>query len=106
MREHRCHTVLGAPIPRGDWPKMMGIYAVRANDRLKIGWGKNIAKRLTGQQCFCPYPLELVAFVPDASVKDEKAMHKQLARSRLVGEWFAIDQDVIRAVSAMMRDKC
>jgi hypothetical protein len=102
--KHRCLSVLGASIPRNKWPRDTGIYAVRANDRLKIGWGKNIAKRLTGQQTFCPYPLELVAYVRGASVKDEKALHKRLSGSRLTGEWFAIDRQVIEVVAHMTNE--
>ena len=76
----------------------MGIvYLFRANkhDLFKIGFTDGDPERRLGEvQTGCPYRLSIYAYIDlngkiDAQVV-ERAIHRELARCRMSGEWFAI----------------
>lgn len=75
------------------------VYAVRANDKIKIGWSSDLKRRYSELQVGQAYKLVPVATWPDnEATKMEKMMHAILDPYRVRGEWFECsDDDVINA---------
>lgn len=66
-----------------------GVYVIQARGRaaVKIGYAKDIAKRLRQLQTGSPAKLKLIAVIPgDRDV--ERGLHDRFADHRLHGEWF------------------
>jgi hypothetical protein len=80
---------------------MTNIYFILAPDQLKIkiGQAKDVSKRLSALRTSSPCELRLLASV--RSYGDfERYLHKKLAASRLHGEWFKADDQVLSVVEA------
>lgn len=80
-----------------------GVYVIQANGYyVKIGRAQNIRDRIRGMQTASPVPLRLLA-IASHNPNDERAIHQRLKTSRVRGEWFHLDEQVvsfIREVSA------
>lgn len=77
------------------------VYFILAPDQLKIkiGQAKDVNKRLNSLRGSSPCELRLLASV--RSYGDFEAyLHKKLAASRLHGEWFRADEQVLSVVEA------
>lgn len=59
----------------------------------KIGFAKNIRKRLSQIQTGCPAKIEMLGYLP-GDRKAEANLHRQCAAHRVFGEWFRIDGPV------------
>lgn len=70
------------------------VYFIRCRDRIKIGFSKNPAKRLTKINADAPYPCELLGSA-DADVHSEKSIHEQFAVSRVHSEWFLVTDGLL-----------
>jgi len=80
---------------------MTNVYFILAPDQLqiKIGQAKDVNKRLNSLRGSSPCELRLLASV--RSYGDfEMYLHKKLAASRLRGEWFKADEQVLSVVEA------
>lgn len=55
---------------------------------IKIGVGEDVGRRIADIQRMSPFPLRLLAVVPDAGFSLEHSLHHEFAASRLHGEWF------------------
>lgn len=80
---------------------MTNVYFILAPDQLKIkiGQAKDVNKRLSALRTCSPCELRLLASV--RSYGDfEMYLHKKLAASRLHGEWFRADDQVLAVVEA------
>jgi hypothetical protein len=88
--------------PIAKWPNEPGVYFVRAGDRVKIGKAKDVHKRLTDLQTSAPHKLELLA-VAAGGYDEEGAYHRLFARSRLVGEWFRLDAEIVAEIIRLRR---
>lgn len=80
---------------------MTNIYFILAPDqmKIKIGQAKDVSKRLNNLRGSSPCELRLLASV--RSYGDFEAyLHKKLASSRLHGEWFRADEQVLDVVEA------
>ena len=63
-------------------------FILSTNDNLmKIGWSSNPKKRFKHLQSVFPFPLILVA-VMEGEIEDEYAIHKDMIKFRVKGEWF------------------
>lgn len=70
---------------------MMGfVYAIRWNDRVKIGHSLSPRNRLNKIASDPPYPVELIGYVR-GSLADESALHSRFSELRRHGEWFALE---------------
>lgn len=69
---------------------MTSIYFIlcRGSGAVKVGWARNVERRLAEHQCGCPFDLELIGLV-DGSRLDEARTHAALSHDRIRGEWFA-----------------
>lgn len=73
---------------------MTYIYIIGTEVKQKIGFSKNIQKRLKQLQTGSPEKLTLHHYieVPDEFVKKlEKIIHHELSYKRLHGEWFSME---------------
>lgn len=68
-------------------PQVSGVYFVQCVDRIKIGWSKDISARLA-DDTFCPYPPVLLAWLPGATVMQERELHHTFRDLRTHREWF------------------
>lgn len=66
------------------------IYYVAAEDRVKIGFAKNVKNRMHTLKTSSPVPLVLLA-THRGSQKKERELHRQFAEYRIIGEWFRFD---------------
>jgi hypothetical protein len=80
-----------------------GVYFLRAQEFIKVGYATNIRQRMRWLQTGFPFELELLAFIPCANVQRAKALerelHQRLASERVRGEWFkgaAVDEYIDR----------
>jgi hypothetical protein len=63
------------------------VYFAQAGNRIKIGWSRNVAQRITQLQTGNPEPVQLLATTPGARTL-ERQLHTRFAAARLTGEWF------------------
>lgn len=77
------------------------IYFIQAitGGPIKIGSAVNIADRIKSLQTGSASPLCLLVSVV-GTVKDERALHRQLREYRFSGEWFSPDGEVLAVISA------
>lgn len=75
------------------------VYFIRENSgAVKIGCTNQIKHRLAGLQHTSPYPLTILALAN--GYKDlEKEIHKKLNSSRLKGEWFIYNEDLLKVIA-------
>lgn len=60
---------------------------MRAGDRVKIGFSKDVRRRISELQTFFPDELELLLTTP-GSVMIEHALHARFKEFAVKGEWF------------------
>lgn len=75
----------GVPAPEDKFQST--IYILRAADRVKIGFAKDLLQRIKDIQACSPVQLTLVATIP-GGLRLEQALHKALSDCRQHGEWF------------------
>jgi DNA-binding transcriptional regulator YdaS (Cro superfamily) len=63
------------------------IYAMRAEDIVKIGWSKKPEQRLSKVNSDSPVFVTLVGFVP-GTLEQEQALHDLLSPWRMTNEWY------------------
>ena len=79
----------------------MPVYFIRpvgAAGPVKIGYSSDVAQRLESLQGGSPLPLEIVAIIERPQCY-ESALHWRLSESRIHGEWFRPDPDVLALVA-------
>jgi hypothetical protein len=64
------------------------IYVVRAGDRVKIGFSKDIKRRISELQTLFPDELELLLATP-GSIVIEHSLHARFREFAVKGEWFS-----------------
>ena len=79
-----------------------GVYVINAvgTGRYKIGFAKDVTKRIDVMQTGCPYEM-VVVNVFDVPMKYEHRMHKLLAIFRVQGEWFKLPTNVVDWIRGM-----
>jgi len=74
------------------------VYFIRSDDnRMKIGFTRNLQLRMATLRSVSPRKLELVGFVR-GTAKDEKYLHGIFCRLRAVGEWFWNPDVILRFI--------
>jgi hypothetical protein len=75
-------------------PKVRGyVYFIGGGDWVKIGFAKNVSRRLEALRTTCPFPLTVLASLP-GTAKRERELQNRFASYRLSGEWFRFDGDL------------
>lgn len=78
------------------------IYFVRAGDRLKIGFTRNVKRRLSQLQTFFPEPLELLGAIP-GSLLMEQEVHRHFGHLNITREWFNVEPELLVYIEKMSR---
>jgi len=73
------------------------VYFVRCARHIKIGFAKNVERRIAELQAFIPYQIELLGSVP-GTISGEKELHKLLKRRRVHSEWFRLTPRLHEAI--------
>ena len=74
--------------PRGS------IYLIRAGERIKIGFTRNVKRRLSQLQTFYCEPLVVLAAVPGTMLM-ERELHYDFRDLRVANEWFRADMRLV-----------
>ena len=78
------------------------IYFIQQGDTgpIKIGYSKDIDKRLYSLQSASPHPLKVIG-TAQGSMKDEYDIQQKFLYCRLSGEWFEPSLDLIKYISTI-----
>jgi hypothetical protein len=77
------------------------VYVIGFADYAKIGWSRNVKRRLFDIQKHAPEKLVLYSLFP-AEETTERKLHRRFKRLRLHGEWFALTH----SLKDWVRDGC
>lgn len=79
------------------------IYFVRcdATKRIKIGYARDIPKRMRELQCGNSQPLTLLGAIEAHSKDDERKIHQRFAEHRIFGEWFTENHELLAFIEKM-----
>ena len=70
----------------------------------KIGYAKNIEKRLEQLQVASPYNIILIAaFQSRDALNLERQLHSKYSRNRVRGEWFKFDKEEAAVIEAGLK---
>ncbi|MCB1739041.1 MAG: GIY-YIG nuclease family protein [Gammaproteobacteria bacterium] len=80
-------------------------YVDAGDERIyKIGLAKNPVQRMAQHQCSSPLEIMVACCYFTSNMQaEEKALHEAFAAKRVRGEWFALDDDDLIAISARSR---
>jgi len=78
-------------------PFVYFIQAGSADGPIKIGCAIDPRRRFATYETWNPQPLTLLGVIP-GGVKDEKALHRKLIKSKLRGEWYYPTEEVLEYV--------
>lgn len=70
------------------------VYFIRCNDRVKIGYAKNVEARLADLQVGSPYDLEILGTVSGGH-EEEGRLHTLFYQDRIRGEWFRLSDAIL-----------
>ncbi|MCB4427979.1 hypothetical protein FZX09_04015 [Synechococcus sp. MU1643] len=105
-RLHRLSTGLTTPTSKVGNLSSPGVYFFRWNndpDHIKVGFSKNIRKRLNSYLTGSPHPLILEAAAFTDSEEEAAAfegyLHKVLRKNRVKGEWFKKSNELLKLIS-------
>jgi DNA-binding XRE family transcriptional regulator len=73
------------------------IYFIEQDGMVKIGFTKNPSKRLSALQSSNPNEL-IVRLVIDGTLEDETKYHMQFKDRHIRGEWFLLDEDMLKFI--------
>lgn len=74
---------------------MVYVLSAQGTPRYKIGWTKNLEKRLAALKTGCPYPVVPVAAIQDEDPALERVLHRIYDKYRVHGEWFELPTDAV-----------
>ena len=75
------------------------VYFLIRGDLVKVGFSTNVQSRIVNFQHDSG---DLLAVIPDATPRDERACHTHLAQWHVKGEWFRADPEFLDAVQWLM----
>lgn len=75
------------------------IYFVRTGDFVKIGFAKDLPRRMTALRIGCPHPLELILAIK-GHIGVESEMHIRFEQYWHRGEWFRYEGELRSFVEA------
>lgn len=81
------------------------VYFVQAGDArgpIKIGYSRNVEKRIESLQTGNHLPIRLLAKIDHPNAPDiERGLHAEFADIRLEGEWFRADERITSVIAAL-----
>jgi hypothetical protein len=91
-------TVLHEELGRNEQKGSVYLARSEQGGPCKIGFAKNVDKRMLGLQTGSSENLKLVGSFPVSGMTAEKAIHKHFSKARKSGEWFILDERDIEAI--------
>lgn len=76
------------------------IYFLQCDSRIKIGFAKDVKRRIADISCACPFPVKLLG-TQRGSISEEQALHKRFAAARVTGEWFNFSDDIAQYITGL-----
>jgi hypothetical protein len=73
------------------------VYFLTDGSAIKVGFAVNVQRRLYNLQSGNPNTLRLLGYFPGTPA-DEDAIHRRLGAHHILGDWFAIHDDVFDAL--------
>jgi hypothetical protein len=70
------------------------VYFVRAVDKVKIGFTRDVERRISELQTASPVDLELLGTLPGSALT-ERRLHKRFSAHRVNREWFRYEPPII-----------
>jgi len=82
---------------------LVGVYFLKSehSGRIKIGFSRQLPRRIDEIKGASPEPVELLHVIPDASPDLESALHDKFQNLRIGGEWFEGSQDLLEYVDSL-----
>jgi hypothetical protein len=74
------------------------VYFLRMGRSVKIGFSRDVRKRMKAIQTACPEPTEVLKVIPGV-VNTERYFHEHFAQYRMQGEWFRLEGDLCSFLS-------
>ncbi len=80
--------------------KISGVYFIGSEKmgKVKIGYSKDIYRRLQSLQIASPFKLEVLGFLENANPKLEKKFHKYFSDLQVSGEWFELKGRLVKII--------
>lgn len=98
---------LGAIEEYPEWKeqqKQGNIYFVRGDDKVKIGFSKDVESRIKDLQASSPLELSLLLTIK-GTTKTENELHDRFDKYRIRGEWFRYEGELEEFVAASVQAK-
>jgi hypothetical protein len=85
----------------------MAVYFARAGktNRVKIGCSTDVGRRISTLQTGCPDILQPLLVFPRGDYQLEKRLHEQFAGSRVIGEWFEYEPEILAYVQKRLESR-
>lgn len=79
-----------------------GVYFVRPSKRpvVKVGVARDLESRLSALQTGSPERLVVLGIIKGAGFDRERLIHERFARKRINGEWFELDDEMLRFIAS------
>lgn len=71
---------------------------------IKIGWAKDVYRRLQSLQTYCPYRLRSLAVLP-GTIQDETQHLKRFSEYHIRGEWFRPEAELVEYIATLSPPK-
>ncbi len=78
------------------------IYFIECQGHVKIGFARNVAKRIADLQTACPFPLKLLAKIA-GNLWEERDYHARFEIHRRQGEWFILDGSLAQYIASLSK---
>lgn len=83
------------------------VYLLRAGEYFKIGWAKQLERRIRNIQSCCPEVLELIHAIPAQDpITAEAQWHHRFRDKRIHGEWFKLTPEDIAEFRSTPAAEC
>jgi hypothetical protein len=80
------------------WTWFSGVYFIRCESFVKIGYAYDVRKRLEGLQTSSPFTLEPLGFIRCESQEQaallERSLHVRFSKYRRRNEWFVLTREI------------
>lgn len=84
---------------------MAYVYVVQCGFHYKIGYARNVKRRIASMRTASPLPLVLVTSFPsDDAPALEAKLHRRFKRKRVRGEWFKLDKSDLRKLDDLCNE--
>ena len=79
------------------------VYFIQARETgyIKIGFTKDLARRLRAMEAHSGDILDLRIHITGATIVHEKALHREFAKARIYGEWFDPVPELLAVIESL-----